>query len=185
MKRLLIILDLAWRNVRRRPGGAALLLIAISAATTTLTMALSVQNSVQDPWGRTFAQTDGAQILANSAHLDLLNALSHASGVTGAIGPFPLYHESAYVHGYLVRLTLVGRQSLNTPIDHPLVTAGVGDLSGAGIVLEQSVADTLHVQVGDPVQVAGTTLTLRGIALSAAQPPFPSFGPGLASIPLT
>jgi putative ABC transport system permease protein len=180
MNRLRIIQGLAWRNLRRRPGGAALLLIAMSLATTTLTMALSVQDGAQAPWDRTFTQTDGAQILANSEHPDLLGALTHAPGVVGSIGPFLLYHKAAYVHGYQVRLTLVGRDTLDTPIDHPLVTAGAGDLSGTGIVLEQSVADTLHAQVGDPIQVGGTTLTLRGIALSAAQPPFPSFGPGLA-----
>jgi putative ABC transport system permease protein len=175
-----LIAGLAWRNLRRRPGAAALLLIAMSVATATLTMALSVQNGARAPWDRMFTETDGAQILANSEHLDLLESLVHAPSVVGFIGPFPLYHKAAFVHGYPVRLTLIGRDTLNTPIDHPLVTIGVGDLSGAGIVLEQSVADTVHAQIGDPIQVDGTTLIVRGIALSAAQAPFPSFGPGLA-----
>lgn len=185
MNQLRILLGLAWRNLRHRPGVAALLLIAISIATTTLTMALSVQNGAQAPWNRTFTQTKGAQILANSEHPDLLNRLTRAPGVTGSIGPFPLYHKAAQIHGYLVRLTLVGRDTLNTPIDRPTVTAGTADLSGSAIVLEQSVADAIHAQIGDAVRIGDTTLTLRGIALSAAQPPFPGFGPGLSWVSTT
>ena len=185
MRQLRLTARLAWRNLRRHAGGAALLAIALITATTTLTMALCVGAGAQAPWDRAFAETDGAQILANSEHLSILTALTHAHGVEAAIGPYPVYHETAYMHGSTLRLTLVGRDTLNTPIDRPQVTAGTADLSGNAIVLEQSVANTIHAHVGDTVQVNGITLTLRGIALSTAQPPFPRYGPGLAWISTT
>ncbi|MGH3410880.1 MAG: FtsX-like permease family protein, partial [Streptosporangiaceae bacterium] len=59
MGRLALIGRLAVRDLRRRPAQAALLLIAIMAATTTLTLALALHGVTSQPYQRTRAATAG------------------------------------------------------------------------------------------------------------------------------
>jgi putative ABC transport system permease protein len=87
-----LIAKLAWRNLRRHLGGALLLGAALVTATTALTMALCVGLGAQAPWDRAFAETDGAQVLANSEHLGILAALTlRGIAVSTAQPPFPRY----------------------------------------------------------------------------------------------
>jgi putative ABC transport system permease protein len=52
MGRLLLVARLALRDLRRRPAEAVPLLIAIMAATTTLTLGLVVREAASDPYGK-------------------------------------------------------------------------------------------------------------------------------------
>ena len=175
-----VVIILAWRNLRRRPLAAVLLLLTLTTVTATLGLGLATRSAAQAPWDRAFSQTNGPQIVANSEDVAALETLTHAPNVTASVGPFPLIPTQGTVAGYTVPLTVIGRPTLATAIDDPRLTAGTADLAGASIVLESSVADAVHAHVGDPMVIAGVTLTVRGIALSVAQPPFPRFEPGLA-----
>ena len=177
-----VVIILAWRNLRRRPLAAVLLLLTLTTVTATLSLGLATRSAAQAPWDRAFSQTNGPQIVANSEDVAALETLTHAPNVTASVGPFPLIPTQGTVAGYTVPLTVIGRPTLATAIDDPRLTAGTADLAGASIVLESSVADAVHAHVGDPMVIAGVTLTVRGIALSVAQPPFPRFEPGLAWI---
>ena len=64
MGRLALIGRLAVRDLRRRPAQAGLLLIAIMAATTTLTLALALHGVTSQPYQRTRAATAGPDLLA-------------------------------------------------------------------------------------------------------------------------
>jgi putative ABC transport system permease protein len=175
-----LVLILSRRNLRCRPGSAALLLVAVSTATLTLSLAMTLGSGAGTRWDRLFAATGGAQVVATADRAHALTPLLRAPGVTGSIGPYPQLEVPASVGGRPVRLRVVGRDTLGTPIDHPLLTAGSADVSGPGVVLDHNVAAAARVRVGDPLRVGDRTLTVRGTALSAAQPPFPYQGPGLA-----
>ena len=179
-----LVLILARRNLIRRPGGAVLLLVAISTATLTLSLALAVGAGAGTRWDRIVTATGGAQVVASADQVDALTPVLRAPGVAGSIGPYPVLEVPAQIGGQPVRLRVVGRDTLATAIDHPLVTAGAADLSGPGVVLDHNVAAAAGVGIGDPVRIGAATLVVRGTAVSAAQPPFPSQGPGLAWVSL-
>jgi hypothetical protein len=50
--RVMLIFRLASRDLRRRPVEAALLMLAITAATTTLTLGLVLHGVTKDPYQR-------------------------------------------------------------------------------------------------------------------------------------
>jgi putative ABC transport system permease protein len=52
MGRALLVVRLAARDLRRRPAEAALLLLAITAATATLTLGLVLREVVDKPYER-------------------------------------------------------------------------------------------------------------------------------------
>ena len=47
-----LISGLAWRNLRARPGQALLLLFALCVASTSVTLALAVNETGNDAWDR-------------------------------------------------------------------------------------------------------------------------------------
>lgn len=67
--RLFLVCRLAAADVRRHPVEAALLLLAITAATATLTLGLALQGVTKSPYQRTRAATAGPDVVA--AVLDL------------------------------------------------------------------------------------------------------------------
>ncbi len=77
-------------------------------------------------------------MLANSEDPIKLSALLRAPGVTAGIGPNPMLPTTAAINGYTVPLEVVGRETLSTAVDHPVITAGTPTLTGASIVLEQA-----------------------------------------------
>src|SRR5690349_1483294 len=64
MGQFLAIYRLALRDIRHRPAQAFLLLIAITAGAATLTLGLSLQGTVSNPYARTRAATSGPDVIA-------------------------------------------------------------------------------------------------------------------------
>jgi|HubBroStandDraft_5_1064220.scaffolds.fasta_scaffold04951_6 ABC-type antimicrobial peptide transport system permease subunit len=62
--KLLLVGRLVTRDIRRRPAQAALLLLAIAAASATLTMSLVVHGVTSNPYAQTSAATRGPDIIA-------------------------------------------------------------------------------------------------------------------------
>ena len=67
MGRVLLVGRLAARDLRRRPAEAALLLLAIMAATTTLTLGLVLHGVTDDPYESTREATAGPDVVASVA----------------------------------------------------------------------------------------------------------------------
>jgi hypothetical protein len=96
MGRVLLICRLAARDLRHRPGPAALLLLAITAATATLALGLALNGVTSSPYLRTEMATRGPDVVATvvptgpgqAANLAALTALARAPGVAGASGPY-------------------------------------------------------------------------------------------------
>jgi putative ABC transport system permease protein len=181
MGRLLLVGRLAARDLRRRPGEATLLLLAIMAATTTLTLGLVLNGVTSEPYQSTRAATAGPDVVASvapnpfgaqPADLASLEALIDAPGVVGHSGPYPLTRAVLEASGRTADVQAVGRDTTPAPIDQPALTQGrwVGD---GGVVLEAAFADALGVGAGDPISLNGRSFHVVGVAVTAATPPYP------------
>jgi preprotein translocase subunit SecG len=182
MGRLLLIARLVGRDLRHRPAEAVLLLLAITAAATSLTLGLALHGVTSGPYQRTRAATAGPDIVADvgpgpnpgqdASPADLL-PLVKAPGVTQSSGPFPVLGMSVQANGYLAAAMVEGRGQAASAVDRPLLTAGTWVRPGS-VVLERSFAAAFGVQPGQSVKLDGKRFLVAGLAVSAAQPAYPA-----------
>ncbi|HEY3684504.1 MAG TPA: FtsX-like permease family protein [Streptosporangiaceae bacterium] len=175
MGRIHLVARLALRDIGRRRTEAALLLIAILAATTTLTLGLVLRDAAGDPYQSTRAATKGPDVVAGvakAADLGRLEKLATASGVTGHSGPYPVVAGKLAASGRTSDVQVEGRDSAAAAVDQPAVTRGHWVRNG-GVVLEAAFANSLDVGVGDSVTLSGRSFTIAGVAATAAMPPYP------------
>jgi putative ABC transport system permease protein len=182
LSRSLLIGRLAARDLRHRPAQAILLLLAITAATATLTLALALHGVTSRPYQRTQAATHGPDVVAylpvmhrpgrtSSPPAKATAALTHAAGVTGHSGPYPLVGAVLRARGRTAPAEAEGRRQAPAPVDQPRLTAGHWVQPG-GVVIERTFADALGV--GDRVTLNGRPFAVAGIAVTAANPPYPN-----------
>jgi ABC-type lipoprotein release transport system permease subunit len=173
--RILLVGRLAGRDLRRRPAEAALLLLAITAATTVLTLGLVLQGVTNDPYQDTREATAGPDVVASygpdpgtgqPADVAGLDALVDAAGVVGASGPYPVVGgeleaddvtgsrrrrtPSGEVLGGAAGVWAVGRDPTEAAVDQPELTEGSWVRDG-GVVIEAGFADALDVGQGDRI----------------------------------
>jgi ABC-type lipoprotein release transport system permease subunit len=194
MSRVVLAGRLAARDLRRRPGQAALLLLAIATATTTLTVGLALRGATDKPYQDTRATTAGPDVVAgmaprpgNPVDPAELRRLAGEQGVTDSSGPFPYTQKTVTVGGLSVTAWLQGRDSVSAPVDRPALTAGEWAGPG-GAVLEAGFAKALGARTGDRVEVGDRRFTVTGLAVTAASGQYPKvcFAPcwGGAATPL-
>ena len=199
MAKIRLIARLVERDLRRRPGPALLVVLAITAATATLTLGLVLHGVTNQPFQQTKAATKGPDLVVQlggpilvphgpqqgtptvpaSVVAAQVRQLTHAPGVTGHSGPYPIASAVLRVRGLAVEVEAVGRAGAPAPVDQPVVTAGTWVRPG-GIVLERTFAGALGVGVGDKVTLDGRSFRVIGTAVTAAQPPYPNmcYSPG-------
>jgi putative ABC transport system permease protein len=174
--------------VRRRPVEAALLLLVITAAATTLTLGLILHGATGDPYQRTRAATAGPDVVASAApsfsgrpvDLASLKALADAPGVAGHSGPFPVTGAVLNAHGQLATAQVEGRDDPAVSVDQPKLTQGRW-VDDGGVVVEAAFADALHVHVGHQITLNDRTFEVIGVAVTAAVAPYPDVpSPGTA-----
>ena len=183
MGRIFLIGRLAVRDLQRRRAEALMVLVAIIAATTTLTLGLALRGVTSQPYLRTRVATAGPDVVASwvaspgdtAAGLAQLKALEHAQGVGGHGGPYPLAYPVMRAGGYTVAVIAEGRDAAAAAIDQPELTAGSW-VGVGGVVVERSFAEVLGLQVGERVTVGGRAFRVSGIAVTAAIPPYPMTG---------
>ena len=174
MGRILLVGRLALRDLQRRRTEAALLLIAILAATTTLTLGLVLRDAASDPYQSTRAATNGPDAVADfsSAGLDRLEKLVSAAGVTDHSGPYPVTAAKLQTSGTTSDVQAVGRDAASVSVDQPKVIEGSW-VSDGGVVLEAAFANAIGVRVGDTLTLEGRSFTVVGEAVTAAMAPYP------------
>jgi hypothetical protein len=154
-------------------------LLAITAATTTLTLGLVLHGVTDKPYQSTREATAGPDVVASvapfggqPANRAGLEALADAPGVTGHTGPYPIVWTTLRAHGHTVRAQAEGRNSTRAAIDQPKLTQGswVGD---GGVVVEAAFAEALGVGAGDPITLKGRSFQVVGVAVTAATAPYP------------
>ena len=112
MGRLLLVIRLAAKDARRNPAEALLLLVAIVAATTTLTIALALHGVTSAPYQATRAATDGPDVVASVQQSTLpaqLSDLAHAPGVVASSGPYLIAMPNLVVDGHSDPVMAEGR----------------------------------------------------------------------------
>ena len=99
--------------------------------------------------------------------------LARTPGVTASSGPFPLAGALIRANGLTAGAEAEGRDAAPAAVDQPKLTAGSWVRSG-GVVLERTFAAGLGVGAGDRITLNGRPFTVTGIAVTAANPPFPN-----------
>ena len=146
-----LVVGLAWRNVRHRPWQALLLLFALSLATTTITLALTLVDISGRSWERVFQATNGSHVRAGAeispdmspAQLEQVRAdlarLGDAPGVIATVARGDKQEVDAEIDGAPLRLG-AGPRPGPAAVDQPLVTAGHWLDDREGVVLEDGFA---------------------------------------------
>jgi putative ABC transport system permease protein len=159
-----------------------LLLLAITAAATTLSLGLVLHGVTSGPYQRTRTATAGPDLVAgvgpgpNANQVAVpanLIPLEKAHGVTAYSGPFPVLGTTVRANGYTAPAVAEGRDQAAAAVDRPLLTAGTWARPGT-VVLERSFAAALGVGAGNSISLNGRSFHVSGIAVSAALPPYPS-----------
>jgi putative ABC transport system permease protein len=179
---LALITRLVVRDLRHRPFEAVLLLLAITAAATTLTLGRVLHGVTSGPYDRTRAATAGPDLVArigpgpNASQPAVpadLTPLEKAPGVTAYGGPYPVIAMTLRGKGYTAPAVVEGRDQAPAAVDRPELTAGSWVRPGA-VVLERSFAGALGVGVRDRITLNGQSFLVSGIAVSAAVPAYPT-----------
>ncbi len=197
MGKIRLIGRLVGRDLRRRPGPAVLLVLAITAATATLALGLVLRDVTNQPYQQTRAATHGPDVVAQIrgfgpavsrpgggppprqgqvSHAQItaqVTRLTHAPGVTGYSGPYPVASAVLRYRGVVAPVEAEGRAQAPASIDQPQPTAGTWVRPG-GIVLERTFAEALGAGVGDRVTLDGRPFQVVGIAVTAAGQPYPN-----------
>jgi putative ABC transport system permease protein len=196
MGRIRLIGRLVGRDLRRRPGPAVLLVLAITAATATLTLGLVLHGVTNQPYRQTRIATNGPDVVAQirgftvpspgqgngpsrlgrASHTRIaaeIGTLTHAPGVTGYSGPYPVASAVLRYRGIVAPVEAEGRAQAPASIEQPKLTAGTWVRPG-GIVLERTFAEALGASVGSRVTLSGRDFRVAGIAVTAAGLPYPN-----------
>jgi ABC-type lipoprotein release transport system permease subunit len=175
MGRILLVGRLALRDLRRRRIEAALLVLAIMAATTTLTLGLVLRDAASDPYQSTRDATNGPDVVASviqPAGRSGLEELASRPGVVDRSGPYPVVAAKLQASDRTSDVQAVGRDAAPASVDQPGLIQG-GWVSDGGVVVEAAFANALDVGVGDPVTLDGRSFEVVGVAVTAAMPPYP------------
>ena len=196
MSRVRLVGRLVARDLRHRPGQAVLMLLAITAATTTLTLGLVLHGVTSQPYQQTRAATSGPDEVAYIGQPTATGGppgsappatgtklqqqartqaekLARTPEVTASSGPFPLAGALIRANGLTAGVEAEGRDEAPARVDQPKLTAGSWVRPG-GVVLERTFAAGLGVGAGDRVTLNGRPFTVTGIAVTAASAPFPN-----------
>ncbi len=169
--RALLLGRLAASDLRHHVAQAVLLVVAIAAATTVLTLACALNGVNSNPYQQTKAATKGPDVVAqsgndpytsvtSSADLAALVALNHAKGVAAHSGPYPIVGDTGPVGpvmrsaGIVTSVEVEGREPGVAAVDQPKVTDGTWIRPG-GVVIERSFAEAANLRLGQTITLNG------------------------------
>lgn len=194
MGKIVLVARLTARDLMHRPGQAVLLLLAITAATATLTLGLALNGVTAHPYQQTRTGTNGPDAVAlfmpgprfqtpgsppQSGALTPgqlragVEKLTRSTGVAGYTGPYPIASAILRARGLSIQVEAEGRTKAPAAIDQPKLTAGRW-VSNGGVVLERTFATALGAGVGDRVTLDGKPFQVTGIAVTATSVPYPN-----------
>lgn len=191
-----LIVRLAWRNLRRRPAQAALLLLMLCLSTTMVSLGLAINETGHEPFNRLHNSINGFHVKAyaayhtsaelvlprlpvpdpaNAARADRqLAELAAQPGVAAVGGPWSFLFAEGQVGGVALPIWVQVRDPQPSAVGQPLVTSGQWlDDSDGVVVLEDGLASLLKVAPGDEVTLAGQGLRVRGLAMTTSVRRYP------------
>jgi len=198
--RAVLVGRLALRDLRHRPAQALILLLAIAAGVATMTLALALRGTTDNPYARTRAATSGPDVVAKvlpggpggpggsgpvtaqpgsaggqdgpaPADPTELEPLEHAGQVIAFSGPFPVTDVLIKVGNTTSGAEVEGRDTAPSVVDQPELIDGSWVQPG-GVVVEAGFASALGIRVGDALTLGGSPLRVVGIAVTAAVPTY-------------
>lgn len=177
MGRTLLILRLVLADLRRHMTQAVMLLLAVTAATATMALGLSLGGASQTLYEQTRAATAGPDIVAHAPELGtpvtpVLTSLTRFPEVVAHNGPYRVVYATLTARGTASLVVVHGVAKTPGAVNRPLVTSGRWVRSG-GAVLERGFATALGARVGDRVTISGRPYPVVGIAVTAATSIFP------------
>ena len=182
MGKLLLAWRLAVKDLRYHTTEAILLLLAVTAAATAVTLGLALHGVTNAPYERTRAATNGPDVVAHiiPGHPDSsapapareVQQLEHAAGVVAHSGPFPVTWAPLRAGSITAGAEIEGRDSAAATVDQPKLTSGSWARPG-GAVIEAGFAEALGLHVGDRLRLAGIPFQVVGTAVTAAVPGYP------------
>src|ERR1700735_1946952 len=139
MGKIRLIARLVERDLRRRPGPALLVVLALTAATATLTLGRVLHGVTSQPFQQTKAATKGPDVVAQlggpmlvphgrqqatptvpaSVVAAQVKRLTHAPGVTGHSGPYPIASAVLRARGLAVEVDAEGRDEAPGAVEKP------------------------------------------------------------------
>ncbi|WP_188196845.1 ABC transporter permease [Nonomuraea sp. SYSU D8015] len=186
MGSIVLVVRLALADMRRHKVQAAMLMLAVTVATATMALGLSLRDVSDALYEQTRAATAGPDVVALSgdtgpAVTSALASLTNEPGVMAHHGPYRIVYADLTTRDSLSSPVVVhGFAETPGAVNRPLVTSGRWVRSG-GTVLERGFATALGVGVGDHVTIAGRSYPVVGIAVTAATSVYPGaaqIGPG-------
>ncbi|GAA3515331.1 putative ABC transport system permease protein [Streptosporangium album] len=180
MGSIVLVVRLVLADVRRHKVQAAMLLLAVTVATATLALGLSLRGVSDALYEQTRAATAGPDVVALSgvtgpAVTSVLTSLADAPEVIAHHGPYRVVYADLTTRDSTSSPVVVhGFAETPGTVNRPLVTSGHWVRSG-GTVLERGFATALGVGVGvgDHVTIAGRSYPVVGIAVTAATSIYP------------
>jgi ABC-type antimicrobial peptide transport system permease subunit len=196
--RVFLVFRLAVKDLRHRRVQALLLLLAIAAGTTTLTLGLALHGTTNNPYARTRAATNGPDVVATvmpggssspapstqaqpgsrgptmtvAQEAAALVPLEHAAGVAASSGPFPVTWTSLRKGRTNGGAEVEGRSTAVSSVDQPKLLRGSWIQPG-GVVVEAGFASALGIHVGDQLTLGSNDFKVVGTAATAAIPSYP------------
>ncbi|MFG3438139.1 FtsX-like permease family protein [Nonomuraea sp. NPDC047897] len=178
MSSIVLVARLVLADVRRHQVQAAMLLLAVTVATATMALGLSLRGVSDALYEQTRAATAGPDVVALSgdtgpAVTSALASLADEPQVVAHHGPYRIVYADLTTRGSMSSPVVVhGFAGKPSAVNRPLVTSGHWVRSG-GTVLERGFATALRVGVGDHVTIAGRSYPVVGIAVTAATSVYP------------
>jgi putative ABC transport system permease protein len=160
-------------------------LVAAIAAIATIVVAAELPGGSNTPADGILAATNPPNVQVSALPGVDLRPVTLLPGLSASSGPFPNVDSSISYRGREVGVRLEGRPAGLSVVDHPKLVAG-GWVRPGAVVLEQKLAKTSGLRVGDHVRVTTSkgplTLSVAGIAATAASERYPSESRGLAYV---
>ena len=168
MGKIRLVGRLVGRDLRRRPGPAMLLVLAITAATATLTLGLVLRGVTNQPYQQTRAATDGPDVVAQIAGFGPVTTgpghrrhVRHHGPSAPAPASAPITRaQIAAEAGALSRAPGVTRSSGPFPVASAVVRA-----RGLTADVEAEGRSPAPASVDQPKVIAGTWVSRGGIVL--------------------
>jgi putative ABC transport system permease protein len=154
-------------DLRARPLNTALTGLVIAFALGALVVTLHGRATLDDPYDRLFAETNGAHVIVVADAKAGLTRIAQLPGVVGSEGPRPLVEVPARVRGRADGIGLIGLPGTRARIEQPLILEG-RRVSGPGeVVLRRDYAREHGARVGDTLVARDRRLRVVGIGATA------------------
>src|SRR4051812_45175277 len=138
-------------DLRARPMNTVLTGLVVAFALGALVVTLHGRATLDDPYDRLFAETNGAHVIAVAGSKADLTRIAGLPGVVASEGPRPVVEVTARVRGQADGLGLIGLPRTRARIEQPLILEGRRVHGPGEVVLRRDYAREHRARLGDTI----------------------------------